>query len=136
MNPSKNITVTKSIIMVDDNIDNEKIYKRLFLNANYSFSFMSSSIEFLEHLNTNSFDNSTLVILDYNIDEHYHGLSLLKKIREKNKSNKVIIFSSTASDELKKFDFSNLLPAFYLDKLDYNGKKLLNFCDSLLFEVK
>ena len=126
----------KNIIMVDDNIDNKVLYHSLFLKADYTFEFIDSSLTFANNLDSLLLNNNTLIILDYNIDEHYHGLQLLKLLRKKNILNKVIIFSSTASDELKKFDFSNLLPAFYLDKLDYNGKKLINFCDSLLFDVK
>lgn len=126
----------KTIVMVDDNNDNEKLYNNLFQKSNYSFEFISNSLEFLHKLNSEHFDCSTLMILDYNIDENYHGLDLLKKIREKKMNNKIIIFSSSASEELKRFDFSELLPAFYLDKLDYNGKKLINFCDSLLYDVK
>lgn len=126
----------KSIVMVDDNNDNEKLYNTLFIKSNYNFEFISSSLEFLQKLNSNQFSNRTLIILDYNIDENYHGLDLLKKIREKKLNNKIVIFSSSASDELKRFDFSELLPVFYLDKLDYNGKKLINFCDSLLYDVK
>ena len=126
----------KSVIMVDDNNDNEKLYKTLFNKKNYNFTFINSSLFFLEKLNNSELSKTSIIILDYNIDEYHHGLDLLIKMRKENLYTPTIIFSSTASDELKKYDFSSLLPVFYLDKIDYSGKKLLNFCESLLFDIK
>ena len=122
----------KTIIMVDDNFDNKKLYKGLFEKSGFTFIFLETSTTFIDHLESPSFNQTSIVILDYNIDAYYHGIELLKKIREKKYVIPVIIFSSSASEELNKYDLSNYLPAFNLDKVDFNGKKLLNFCKSLL----
>ena len=129
-------TKPKSVVMIDDNKDNQKIYKHLFENSNYKFTFINNSLTFLNNLNNNKLNTTSIIILDYNIDEHYHGLNLLKKMREKKLFTPAILFSSSASDELKRFDFSSLLPVFYLDKIDFSGKKLLIFCESLLYNIK
>mgnify|MGYP001394039643 CR=1 FL=1 len=125
----------KSIVMVDDNNDNQKLYKALFNQKNYKFTFINSSLTFLEKLHKKELNQTSIIILDYNIDEHHHGIDLLIKIRKKNIFIPTIIFSSTASEELKKHDFSSLIPVFYLDKIDYGGKKLINFCESILFNI-
>ena len=132
---SEKVKNQKSIIMIDDNNDNQKLYKTLFNQKNYKFTFINSSLTFLEKLNTKELSQTSIIILDYNIDEHHHGIDLLIKMRKENIFIPTIIFSSTASEELKKHDFSSLLPVFYLDKIDYSGKKLINFCESLLFNI-
>ena len=125
--------MAKRILMVDDNTDNTLIYTSLFKKDSIEFVFLSKTDDFFNYLADDRLKSFDIVILDYNLDNQLNGIDLLKKLRSCGFQMPVIIFSATSSSELSTYNFNDFLPVFSLDKIDFSGKRLVSFCNSLLY---
>ncbi len=125
--------MTKRILMVDDNTDNTLIYTSLFKNEAIEFVFLSKTDDFFNYLSDDRIRCFDIIILDYNLDNQLNGIDLLKKLRSSGFQTPVVIFSASSSSELSTYDFNEYLPVFSLDKIDFSGKRLVSFCNSLLY---
>lgn len=108
-NPEKNSShqpASQSILLGEDDLDDEEILKELFASVDNSFSltFTNNGKKLLDYLSKVSDDHlPCLIVLDYNMPE-VNGEEILKELKKYPRYSRIpkIIWSTSNSDTYRK----------------------------------
>lgn len=100
------ISSNKSILLGEDDIDDEELLKELFSSVDDSFllTFISNGKHLVDHLDSLSDDLlPCLIVLDYNMPE-LNGADILEVLRKREKYDAIpkVIWSTSASETYRK----------------------------------
>ncbi|GIO24745.1 response regulator [Oceanobacillus sp. J11TS1] len=117
--------MTKSILIVDDQIGIRMLLQEVFQTAGYRTSLAANGKEAIDYLSKTPCD---LVILDYQIPI-YDGNTVIQKIKKMKINTKIIVISGLP--EVAKQEMSGNLPDKIISK-PFDVAKLSNMAEEIL----